>query len=423
MNKKVNKYIDLSGLPTYYKGIDWKNSLGVKCNFIYGDISGEIEIIDHTNKYVTIKFKDKIDRITTGSFISCSIGNILGIRTNDFKIEIGTTFNSEKRNITVIDREYRADRNGREWKFYKYKCNVCTWDNGWMSENNILNDIGCSCCYGRTTVRHINDVSTTHPEYLKYFVDINDAYTHSFSSTDIVNLKCPICGEEKFITLNQFHRYGLACGICSDGISYGEKFIHSLLKQLNVNFIKEYSKTNVSWCNDYRYDFYLSDYNTIIEVQGGQHSETGNSRWGFKSLAEEQENDKLKKELAIKNNINHYIEIDCHRSAFDIITESILNSELPKILNFQKYDVDLTLCEKYASSSLVKEVCDYKNNHEEMSTTEIAKVFGMNRTTIQIYLQRGAIAGFCIYDKELENKRKYARALETRMQNNKSKVS
>lgn len=412
----MNKQIDLSSIPKRGKLYDWKNSIGVKCNFTYNDISGEIEIVDYTYRYVTIKYKDKTDKLTTDSFVRCSLGNVLGIRTNDFKVDIGTNFKNDKRNITIMDREYRIDDKGISRKWYKYKCNVCTWDNGWMRERHLLKGIGCSCCRGFTVVRGINDISTTHPEYLPYFANINDAYAHTYSSGDKVLLKCPICGEEKYIILSQFHTYGLACGVCSDGISYGEKFMYALLKQLNVNFIKEYSKKDNPWCNDYRYDFYLPE-NTIIEVNGGLHTDNGRKRGNYKSLEETQENDKAKKELAIKNNIKHYIEIDCHRSTFDIIKNSILDSNLPKLLNFNECDINWAVCEKYTSTSLVKEVCEYKNNHEELSTVEIAKVFDMTRTTVQTYLQRGAIAGFCIYDKELEMKRGRQRAVKNRMIN------
>lgn len=118
----MNKQIDLSNIPTRGKLKDWKNSIGCKCSFIYEDISGEIEIIYYTYKKITIKYNDRTDTILTDSLISCSIGNLLGIRTNDFKIEIGTNFKDDKRDITIIDREYRTDTKGVKRKWYKYKC-------------------------------------------------------------------------------------------------------------------------------------------------------------------------------------------------------------------------------------------------------------------------------------------------------------
>ena len=45
-----------------------------------------------------------------------------------------------------------------------------------------------------------------------------------------------------------------------------------------------------------------------------------------------------------------------------------------------------------------------KNNHPELSTTDIGKVFHMARTTIQKKMQKGTTLGICIYDKEFERK-------------------
>jgi hypothetical protein len=45
----IKKEVNLSNLPRNEKTghIDWKNSVGCKCDFIYGDIVGEIKIVDY----------------------------------------------------------------------------------------------------------------------------------------------------------------------------------------------------------------------------------------------------------------------------------------------------------------------------------------------------------------------------------------
>src|SRR5690606_24232874 len=117
-----NKHVDFTNVPKRGKLYDWKNSIGLICRFTYDDISGELEIIDYKNRFITIKYKDKIDTIGITSFTNCSIGNILGIKTKDFKIEIGDNFKSDKRDLTIIDREYRISKDKRIWKWYKYRC-------------------------------------------------------------------------------------------------------------------------------------------------------------------------------------------------------------------------------------------------------------------------------------------------------------
>lgn len=51
-------------------------------------------------------------------------------------------------------------------------------------------------------------------------------------------------------------------------------------------------------------DFYLPKYNTAIECQGIQHFEPSDYFGGYKSFNQQQERDKLKKQLCNENNIN-----------------------------------------------------------------------------------------------------------------------
>lgn len=120
---------------------------------------------------------------------------------------------------------------------------------------------------------------------------------------------------------------GFSCPKCSDGISYSEKFVYNLLKNLSVVFKKE--KT-FDWSQNKRYDFYIPKLSCIIEVHGLQHYfYTGFSR----SLEEEQENDKLKEQLAKENGIKHYIILDCRKSEMEWVKNSILNSQLNELFD------------------------------------------------------------------------------------------
>lgn len=79
------------------------------------------------------------------------------------------------------------------------------------------------------------------------------------------------------------------------GKSFGEKIFRRIFINTNINFESE--KT-FSWSNRKRYDYYLSDYNCIVEIHGAQHFYyTGLSE---RTLEEEQKNDNWKKDIAIK---------------------------------------------------------------------------------------------------------------------------
>lgn len=205
-------------------------------------------------------------------------------------------------------------------------------------------------------------------------------------------LICPNCGEEKEIYPNKFTFYGFGCLNCSDGVSYGEKFMYSTLQQLNLNFEQQLSKRTFKWCANYRYDFFVQ--NCIIETHGIQHYEE--SPRG-KSLEEEQINDINKKDLAILNHIleQNYIVIDCRYSNLDWIKNNILESRMSNM--FDLSCIDWLKCHEYACCSLVKVACDYWNNGIK-STQKIANILKLSKVTIIKYLKQGTLLGWCNYD-------------------------
>ena len=268
--------IFLEELPRYNNNIDWSNSIGYSCKFVYDTIEGEIKIVDYNKKEnkLTIKYLNyEPYKIPIGSFKSCKIHN-----------------------------------------------------------------------------------------YIKCYVT---------------------------------------------GISYPEKFIMSLLDQLKVNYIKEYSP---EWIKPKRYDFYfeLDNKKYIIETHGRQHYTNS----GFPILPQEQQTiDKHKRILALKNGINYYIELDCRKSDMIWITNSILNSELNKIFGLSQ--IDWSKCEEFALNDIVKEVCNYwrihnEINNEGVTTTELGKIFNLSYRTISRYLKYGNRIGICHYspNEEMSKTRK-----------------
>ena len=312
----------------------------------------------------------------------------------DFKVEIGKIFKDEKRDLIIIDKERRKDKKGYDRKGYRYKCNKCGWDEGWISEVHLLRGRGCSCCVGKTVVPHINSfwaIKRDLCEKFKIKEDIAKQYTKS--SSQKILLTCPNCGRQKEIRIDNLYHQGFSC-ICGDGISYPEKFMMGILDQLGVDYIFQLTKNAFKWCEKFRYDFYIPLLNMIIETHGRQHYEENgiNNR----SLKEEQENDRYKEELAIKNRINQYIIIDCRYSNKEYIKSSILNSKLNESFDLTK--VDWEKCEEFALGSLIREVCNYWNNKEDWETTrDLMEVFKLSRTTIIDYLKRGAELGMCNY--------------------------
>ena len=237
-------------------------------------------------------------------------------------------------------------------------------------------------------------IAITHPEIVKHLVNKEDALKYSIGTTELILIKCAICGHEKLILPRSFVRCGLGCPKCSDGI-YPEKFVFSLLDQLQIGFIVQLSKKTLSWCKKYKYDNYLKAENCIIETHGGQHYKEAKN-WGM-SLNEIQENDKNKKQLALQNGIKNYAIIDCRKSELEWIKNSIMESELPTLLNFKEEDIDWLKCHEYGCSSIIKEACDLWDSGIR-STLLIAYELKIHRKTITICLKQGAKLGWCDYN-------------------------
>lgn len=97
---------------------------------------------------------------------------------------------------------------------------------------------------------------------------------------------------------------GCGCPKCAFKRSKGEKKIINFFEKNGIPFITEKS---FEWSEKKRYDFYLPDYNLLIEYNGIQHYKDIEF-YGQHLLKEIQENDKWKKEQALFNNFS-FLEI------------------------------------------------------------------------------------------------------------------
>lgn len=254
-----------------------------------------------------------------------------------------------------------------------------------------------------------NKIEVTNPEFVKYFVNIEDTKKYSQGSRAIVDMKCPDCGFVKPRKISRLARDGFSCDRCSDGVSYPEKVMHSVLEQLGIEFISQLTKVNFKWCGKYKYDFYLPQINNIIEINGQQHYthsfERIKSNKKIKTLQEEQDNDKAKLDLALLNGINNYITIDCRISNINFIKDSILSSNL-----YELYDlgnINWIKCHEYACNSLIKEACNLWNNGFD-SVMQISHEMNICKSTAIKYLKQGTILGWCDYDSNIEIKKNTA---------------
>ncbi|WP_283695656.1 zinc-ribbon domain-containing protein [Clostridium perfringens] len=284
----------------------------------------------------------------------------------------------------------------------RHNCKECQFNEWEITPDSLLKNHGCPVCSGREAKLGINTIWDTDRWMIDLGMSEEDAKKYTRCSNKRITVKCPDCGREKEMIVSKiYNRKSISCP-CGDGKSYPEKFIFNLLEQLDVGFETEYKP---KWINDKKYDFYIKDLKYIIETHGKQHYNGGFSKLGGRTLKEEQQNDKLKKEMALQNGIQHYIELDCRNSNLEWIKSSILKSELNEL--FDLSNINWTSCAEFANKNIVKEVCKYWNNKREDETmVDLGKIFNLNRNTIRRYLIKGNKLGWCEYSsKEIITKR------------------
>lgn len=219
------------------------------------------------------------------------------------------------------------------------------------------------------------------------------------NSEKFYKIKCLECNNE--YERSESHladkERGVKCPICSDGISYGEKFFADVLKQLKLKFKTQLSNLDFNWCGKRRYDFYFNyngeDY--ITEIHGIQHyiqSDRG------RTLKEEQENDKLKKQIALENGIKeeNYIVIDCRKSEMEWIKDNIYKSKLNKIFDLSK--VDWLEAEEFTFNSKLIQVCKLYQSNQYNIVRTISEEVNLSMSTVRNYLNKGKKLGLCDYD-------------------------
>ena len=388
---------DLSQVPTKKNDTrviyDWNKAIGLKIPFEYDGLKDFFEIIDYESRdKVYIKYNNKTNMLYGKYIRKGKIAKIFDEEI-DWKYHIGENIQYNKKgyetNITITAKYYSKDnphfKKGyeRNYKWYQYKCNVCgydcTMDNFWINETDLKDGKGCSCCAGTKVIKGVNDISTTAPDLMVYLVDKEFGYTHTKTTNKSTLMKCPTCGYEKNMSFYNLYFQNFGCPYCTDGFSYPEKFLVYILKQNKINFKYQLSKSDFNWCDKYKYDFYLPDYNWIIETHGRQHYEDG-----WRKIDLQRKIDKTKRQLAINNGIDKYIELDCRESNNQYIFDSIKKTDLSIILK----EIDINKADNYAQCNKLKTACDLFNNGCT-NYSSIAEKIDVCVNTVRRYIRKG----------------------------------
>ena len=191
----------------------------------------------------------------------------------------------------------------------------------------------CSYCNpnGRTSKIHIYDsfgyqnfdkVMSWHPD------NEISPFRIAKSSGKKYKFICPFCEIPHNKSISKATNRGVICKECS--ISEGEKKIIEWLRYNNIRYEHEKTYKGLVGLGGglLSYDFYLQDYNLLIEYQGEQHEEyTARFHNSYDDLKKQREHDRRKREYAKDNNIR-LLEIWYYD--FDNIEKILLSEKIHK---------------------------------------------------------------------------------------------
>lgn len=182
---------------------------------------------------------------------------------------------------------------------HKCKIDGFKW---YTTPHNILQGKGCPDC-ARKKLR--NKLVKSHDKYVDELLIINrniKVIGQYVNSQTPITHKCLICDCEWEASPSNTLK-GVGCPNCGSCNSIGEKAISDWFEEYNFSFQRQKTFDDCKDKIKLRFDFYLPDYNILIEYNGRQHYEPIEYFGGQKAFETQVLRDKIKKEYCQKNNI------------------------------------------------------------------------------------------------------------------------
>lgn len=310
----------------------------------------------------------------------------LGIKLNDIwnwednNINPYHIYKSSNQKIWLYCQEHDYHNYNRQGKRVGYQI-TCA---------NFYNGRRCGYCnsFASHKVHWQDSVAYKYPRIAEMIaieennLTFEDCYNIACYSNNKYYIKCNQCGlvTDTKKTLDHIQIDGFKCDVCDERFKTPEKFLYNVLKQVNIDFKTQLNKSTFTWCQEYKYDFYIPNLNMIIETHGEQHyRNTGFNR----TLAEEQANDLAKLNCA-KKYIDDYIVVNCSKSTLQWLRENV-EKELSPYIDLTQ--VDWNLAWRESQSSLIIKAWELWDNGIH-STTEIAEILDKHRKTIKEWLKK-----------------------------------
>jgi len=217
------------------------------------DVSNKDECIDVICKKHGI-FRPRLSRFLKGS--NCPLCAKKGIKTTEMFVE------EYKEKYGIYDLSKFSYINS-----HTKGVAICSKHGEFeISPTNLLNGVGCPECkreklkdFFSSDYKKFNEkAKKIHGDKYSYFDDYVDNHTP-------IKILCNICGNV-FYQLPHNHLQGKGCPYCNE--SKLEKYVEKELVKYGIKYEKQ---KRFEWLGKKSVDFYLCDYDVIIECQGKQH--------------------------------------------------------------------------------------------------------------------------------------------------------
>ena len=171
-----------------------------------------------------------------------------------------------------------------------------------IGANHLLRgETGCKECINNKF--HLGGLKT-HEQFVKELSDVNkniEVIGRYDGAKNSIEVKCLKCGHIWHPVASSI-LYGYGCPCCRK--SKGEEKIEEYLIKNNIIFEPQKKFSDLRNRLPLSYDFYLPDYNLLIEYQGQFHDGTTSMVDKDKYFERQKINDNLKKDYAKNNNYN-----------------------------------------------------------------------------------------------------------------------
>lgn len=168
---------------------------------------------------------------------------------------------------------------------------------------DLMTGRGCSHCYSRKRLSE----SKAFKEIIDVLGDdyrILDSYKNSVTPLKIKHLSC---GTVYKASHNNIKKSKCKCPKCKQK-SKGESIIKHFLESNNIKYIEQKRFSDCKYKNTLPFDFYLPEFNVLIEFQGKQHYVPRKQFGGEDAFRELKRRDRIKYQYALENGYT-FIEI------------------------------------------------------------------------------------------------------------------